>query len=102
MKDTRRSGRYVIQLKAQYFLDDDKDHWRVCTILNINPKGVCVEFNEGINVDSTIHLVIIKSGESEPIIVKGILKWLRQKKSNLIGGIELAETLDENTFAKLS
>ena len=63
---------------------------------------MCVEFNEGINVGSTIHLVIIKSGESEPIMVKGILKWLRQKKSNLIGGIKLAETLDENTFAKLS
>ncbi len=102
MEDIRRSGRYVTQLKAQYFLDDDKDHWKECTIININPKGMCVEFNEGINVNSTIHLVIIKSGESEPIIVKGILKWLRQKKNNFIGGIELAETLDENTFAKLS
>ena len=101
MDEIRRLGRYVTQLKAKYFIDEDKGSWKDCTIININPKGVGVELNEDINVDSTIHLTIIKPGESEPIIAKGVLRWIRQRKNDFIGGIELAETIDEITFAKL-
>jgi len=97
----RRPGRYLTQLKARYFLNEARDNWKECTIINISLKGMGIEFNEAINVESTIHLMIIELRGSEPVTTKGELRWLKQRENDFIGGIELAETLDEITFAKL-
>ena len=97
----RRPGRYLTQLKARYFLNEARDNWKECTIINISLKGMGIEFNEAINVESTIHLMIIELRGSEPVTTKGKLRWLKQRENDFIGGIELAETLDEITFAML-
>ena len=102
MNIKRRFGRFVTQLKAQYFLNEKEGKWNECTVININPKGMGVEFHEYIDVGSTIHLVIIIPGELETIVVKGILKWIKQGKNDFIAGIELTEMLDDIKFAKLS
>jgi hypothetical protein len=35
-------------------------------------------------------------------MIKGMLKWIKQRKNSFDGGIELSEILDINTFIKLS
>ena len=30
----RRPGRYLTQLKARYFLNEDRDNWKECNIIN--------------------------------------------------------------------
>jgi len=97
----RGFGRFVTQLKAQYFLNEKREKWNECTIIDISPKGMGVEFKQDINVGSTIHLVIIIPRELEPIMVKGKLKWIKQRGNDFVGGIEFTELLDEDKFAKL-
>ena len=98
----RRPGRYLTQLKARYFLNEDSGNWKECIIINITPKGIGVAFNQVINMESTIHLMIIEPRGSKPVTTKGKLRWFKQRKNDFIGGIELTETLDETTFAKLT
>jgi len=98
----RRSGRFLTKLGAHYFLSTKKGEWRKCAIFNISPVGIGAEFYEHNEVGSTIHLMIDIPGEAKPIMVKGSIKWMKQKGNRFIGGIELAETLDDVTFSKLS
>jgi len=51
---------------------------------------------------STLHLAILVSGEPDPIMVKGVLGWIKKKGGSFIGGIELTEELDDVKWAKLS
>lgn len=97
----RRPGRYLTQLKAKYFLNEDSGSWKECTIINITPKGIGISFTQGINMKSIINLMIIEPRGSKPVTTKGRLRWLKQRKNDFIGGIELAEALDETTFARL-
>jgi hypothetical protein len=41
-------------------------------------------------------------GETQHVIVKGSVKWIRQKGNRFIGGIEFVALLDNVTFSKLS
>ena len=97
----RRPGRYLTHLKAKYFLNEESGSWKECTITNITPKGIGIAFNQVINMDSTIHLIIMEHKRSQPVTAKGRLRWFKQRKNDFIGGIELAEALDEATFARL-
>ena len=101
MEGIRRPGRFVKQLKAQYFLEEIKGVWEECTVTNISPGGIKIEFYETINVGSTITIMIIIPGESKPMRIKETLKWIKKRESDFIGGIELTEKLDDSTFAKL-
>jgi len=98
----RRSGRFVTKLKAHYFLSEKKGELRECAIFNISPIGIGAEFHEKHEIGSRIHLMIGVPGETQHVIVKGSIKWIRQKGNRFIGGIELAEMLDDVTFSKLS
>lgn len=102
LEEKRTFVRFLIRLKARYSLKEKDDEWEECTILDCSRNGLGVEFNKQVSLDSTIHLAIHLPKESEPISVKGILKWIKQSKNRFIGGIELTEILDENkTFAIL-
>ena len=83
-------------------MEEGDSVWEECTIFDISGKGIGIEFNKQVSLDSTIHLAIHLPKESEPFGVKGKLKWITQSKNRFIGGIELTEILDENkTFAIL-
>ena len=41
-----------------------------------------------INAGSLIHLKVLLPSESQPVTVKGILKWIEKKGEFFIGGIE--------------
>jgi hypothetical protein len=64
--------------------------------------GIIFRAQEKIDIGSTIHFAITVPPEEEPVMIKGMLKWIRQRKDNLVGGIEFAEILDTDTFVKLS
>jgi len=99
--EKRRFGRFVTQLKAHYFLEENRGSLKECTINDISPIGAGIELHEDINVGSTIHLIVSVPGESTPIMIKGALVWIKHKQPKFVGGIELTEMLDNTTFAKL-
>jgi hypothetical protein len=98
----RRYYRYSTRLKAQYSLKGDD--WNKCTVNTIARKGMRIIFNaqEIINVGSTIHFSINVPGEEEPVTIDDILRWIRQNKSDFVGGIEFPRILETDTFVKLS
>ncbi len=90
-------------LKAQYFLREGKGSREQCEISNISRTGVGLKFHTGemINIGSAIHLEMCVSRESEPINLKGTLKWIEKEGNDFIGAIELTKELDDATWAKL-
>lgn len=90
MENRRNFSRFDTQLKAHYFLNEQKEDGEECTVIDISRKGMGIRFDtaDKINIGSTIHLEISIPPESETISVKGILKRINQKESDLIGGIE--------------
>jgi len=103
MEEKRRFSRCITQLEAR-FLKEGEREWEEATIINVSSKGMGIKFRTSVkvNIGSTLHLAIIVSGESDPIMVKGVLGWIKQKGNYFIGGIELTEELEEVKWAKLS
>jgi hypothetical protein len=103
LRKKRRFIRYNTRLKAQYFLKGKESDRKECTVIAVARKGMCVVFHaqEKTDVGSYVYLTIIVPQESEPIMVKGELRWIKQRKNDSISGIELTEVLDKVTFDKL-
>ena len=103
MEEKRKFSRGITQLEAR-FLKEGEREWEKATIINISRKGMGIKFYESrkISTGSTLHLAIIVSGESDPIMVKGVLEWIKQKKNHFIGGIDLTEELDDVKWTKLA
>lgn len=89
--------RFSTNLKAWYSIRETGEGWGECTVFNVSRKGMGVNFHatETIETGSAIHLKIIIPSETEPMNVKGTLRWVKQVKNEYIGGIELTEVLDE-------
>ena len=104
MDEKRRFTRFDTQLKSHFFLKEKKRGRENCTITDVSRKGLGVEFHtpEILKPGSIAQFEISVSGELEPITVKGILRWIKKRGNEFIGGIEFAEILDDLTFAKLS
>jgi hypothetical protein len=51
---------------------------------------------------TSIHLDMFVPRESEPVNVKGILKWREERGNAFIGGIELTKILDKIEWTKLT
>lgn len=68
--------------------------------MDASRKGMGIKFHipEGIKVGSMINLETVVLSETEPLNVRGVLKWLEQKENELIGGVEFAEVQDEINF----
>ncbi len=104
MENRRRIYRFFPPfLNAQYFSREGKGSREQCAIFNISRKGVGLKFHTGktINIGSTIHLEMYVPGQSEPINLKGTLKWIEKEGNDFIGAIELTEALGDATWAKL-
>ena len=103
MDDRRRFGRFNAQLEAHYFIKEKKGGSGKCTIIDVGRKGVAIKFSkhENINAGSNIHLEVTVPTELEPIIIRGVLKHIKQEGDDFIGGVELNEVLDEVTFGRL-
>ncbi len=104
MEDRRNLYRFFPPfLNDQYFSREEKGSREQCVIFNISRKGVGLKFHtdKKIKPGATIYLEMYIPGESEPISLKGTLKWIEKEGSDFIGAIELTEALDDATWAKL-
>ena len=98
--DRRRFKRFDTQRKARYFLKEGSGCWKECTIVNISRKGVGILFptHEKITMGSTILLKMFYSSETESTSVIGMLRWMRKRKNDFIGGIESIKVLDDDNL----
>ena len=105
MGERRSFPRYAVdkQLKGRYCLEGVDKKWGECSILNVSHIGFCVRFQtkEPIGPGTTINLEIEIPEESNPINVKGVLKWIWGKGNIHEGGVELSGLLDEIKWLKL-
>ena len=95
-KERRRYPRFTKQFKAHCITTESKRGGDDCTVINVSLKGLGVVFNtsEEIKVGSSVILEIPASEEHEPHTVKGVVKWVKKRENDYIGGIELAELFD--------
>ena len=104
MDERRKSFRFPTNLKALYYLREEKESLEKCNILNVSYKGLGVKFHtlEKIKTCSKIHLGIIVKWQLAPISVTGILRWLEEGGfRHVVGGLELTESLDSIKLIKL-
>jgi hypothetical protein len=99
----RRFIRYSTRLKAQYSLKEKEIDCKECTVVAIARKGMGIELHsqDKLDVGSTIYFKILVPQESEAVMVKGEIKWIKQRKNDSTCGIEFTEVLDKVTFNKL-
>jgi hypothetical protein len=89
-ENKRVFSRFDTQLKSQFLLKGKGGNLKACTVLNISRKGMGLQFHtsEMISVGSSIHLQITVPASIEPFSAEGTVKWINQKDSEFIGGIE--------------
>ncbi len=99
----RRFIRYSTRLKAQYSLKEKEIDCKECTVVAIARKGMGIELHsqDKLDVGSAVYFKIIVPQESEAVMVKGEIRWIKQRKNNSACGIEFTEVLDKATFNKL-
>lgn len=87
MQEKRAFPRTALPQKAKFF---GANGWEHCIITEASRKGFGVQFftRERINEGSILHLQVPLPSELEPVIVKGILKWIERKEKYFVGGIE--------------
>lgn len=97
MKNRRSFSRFDAQLKAKYFLKEREEHWGNCTVTDVSRKGMGIVFltREKIHVGSTILMEIAIPTASDPVKVVGILRWIRKRGGDFIGGVESTKILDD-------
>jgi phage tail protein X len=98
MREKRRFLRFVKLRKIRYLLAGGMGKWQECSIIDVSRIGMKIRFYEGIDVDSTIFFVLYVPGEAVPINLKGTLKRIEGSGSDFIGGVELTERLNDETF----
>jgi hypothetical protein len=87
MKEKRRFPRTSLPQKAQFF---GKNGWEDCLITEVSRKGIGVKFytREKIVTGSIMHLKVKVPHEPNPVMVKGVLRWLEEEEDHFVGGIE--------------
>ena len=104
MEEKRKSRRYTTNLKAQYFLGDSKGYGKECTVINVSGNGAGLEFYThekiGISTDLTLKIFALKA--TDPINVKGILRWVKQGEKDFVGGVEVVLESDKEKLAVLT
>ncbi len=98
--DRRQFRRFDTQHKAHYLLKDGKGSWKVCTITNVSRKGmgILLQAHEKVALGATILLRPSSPLESSPLYVIGIVRWIRKRGNDFIGGIESVEVLDDGNL----
>ena len=103
MEGKRKSRRFTTNLKAQYFLEESKRNGKECTIINVSSNGAGLEFytHEKIAISTDIALKIFAPKATDPINVKGNLRWVKQGEKDFVGGVEVVLQSDKEKLAVL-
>ncbi len=90
MEEKRIFARIKTTLEAQYHTEEEEE-WKDCQVIDVSQIGMGIKFltREKNIVGSIIHLKIFIPKELRPVNVKGILKWIKPRKNDFIGGIEV-------------
>jgi len=96
-EDRRNHIRFSTNLKGRYSTGELGKNWGECTVLDASRRGMGIKFHnpEGMKVGSIITLETVVPSETEPLNVRGTLKWIKHKENECIGGVEFAEVHDE-------
>ena len=103
MEEKRKSKRFPINLKAQYFLNERGKTGTECTIINVSRDGEGLEFytSEEIIVGSTPLLEISCPELREPTNVEGTVRWAQQGERDFVGGIKVTSRSDGDKLSNL-
>ena len=103
LEEKRESMRFPTNLKALYYLSNQKESVEKCRILNVSYKGFGIQFPMGdpIKTGSTINIGIVVQWQFMPISVKGTVKWKNEETEFCEAGTELSTSLDNLTLMKL-
>ena len=101
-QEGRRFKRFIAEFKAQYFTEARPGNWQPCSIMDVSKRGMRVLFHENIAADTMIFMEIFVPDEQVPVSVKGKVKWVAEEGSAFMCGLELADTLDDAKWSKLS
>ena len=98
--ERRRFKRFDTQRRAHYFLRNGGGAWKGCTVINVSRKGLGIRCrtHEKITVGSTVLLKVFLSAGREPTSIIGMIRWIRKRKNDYIGGIESVKVLDDESL----
>jgi hypothetical protein len=87
MNDLRRSTKTMLLQNATFF---GANGWEECIIVESSKGELRIEFHtkEKIKEGSIINIRALIPSVPNPVIVKGILKWIEKKGEYLSGGVE--------------
>jgi hypothetical protein len=87
MNERRKFPRTSLPQKAKFF---GKNGWEDCLITEVSRKGIGVKFytRDKIVKGSIMHLKVTVPHEPNPVMVKGLLRWLEEENDHFVGGIE--------------
>ena len=87
MKERRGFTRSIIPQNATFF---GANGWENCIIQEASNKGLGIEFHtkEKIIEGSIINLRVLMPSEPNPVMIQGILRWIKKKGEYFIGGVE--------------
>lgn len=103
LEDKRKSLRFPTNLKALYYLSNQKESVEKCRILNVSYEGFGIQFPLGDKIlkGSTINIGIVVPWQFMPISVMGIVQWKNEETEFCDAGAELSTSLDNLTLMKL-
>ena len=98
--ERRQYRRFETHHKAHYLLKGGKGSWKACTITNVSRKGmgILLRAHEKVALGSTILLRPAPPIEPSPLYVIGIVRWIKKRGNDFIGGIESVEVLDDGNL----
>lgn len=95
MEEKRKFKRFPIELNARYLLGENHKKWKSCMVTDISREGVGMEvyLQERIPIDSILQIEIIVPEKEKPVMVMGILRWIKEleKEMNFLGGVDLTK-----------
>ena len=103
MEGKRKSRRFTTNLKAQYALGGSQESGKECTVINVSGSGAGLEFytHEKIDSNTDIDLNIFAPEATDPIHIKGILRWVKHGEKDFVGGVEVVLQSDKDKLAVL-
>jgi len=88
MKEKRKFPRSTLPQKAKFF---GAKGWEDCLIIEASREGLRVKFftDEKINEGAIIQLKVLAPSEPKPVMVKGLLRWIKKEREHFVGGIKV-------------
>lgn len=102
-EEKRKFIRFPTALKALYYLQEERESVKKCTITNVSYRGFGIAFHRGtkINTGAQLNIGIVVKWQFMPISTRGVLRWFDGGSDLSAAGVELTESLQHITLMKL-